>query len=246
MKAAVSQRPTLASFLEAYGPTKGARLWALLVTLSLVGRDRLHEMGVHRTAISKNLLELTKHPALRDTKITGHHVRGRTPRQLLEDFVADLVDATYHGRIPYKDFLELRQVLLEQAEDLEEALRRRAELGESTVTLQEPKPARGKRKTKPSQESLSALAPTAARKQRGKKKSEPYYSSGYCELCTSMWPDDWKPALTGRGEFRCLGCKQILDLGLRMPLTTATMKPVPRPANYRREDLKPHANPQRK
>lgn len=58
-----------------------------------------------------------------------------------------------------------------------------------------------------------------------------------------MWPDDWKPTLTSRGLFRCLGCSQVLDLGLRMPLTTSVMKPVPRPANYRREDLKPLTNP---
>lgn len=255
MKSATPLRPTLASFLEAYGPSKGARLWAFLVTLSLVGRDRLRQMGVHPTAISKNLLELTTHPALAETKLTGHHVRGRTPRQLLEDFIADLVDAAYQGRIAYKEFLELRQILAAQADGLEEALRRRAELGPLTVTRQEPKPARGKRKAKPARDdaparenhplpSPPAAAPssTSARRPR-KKKTEPYYSSGYCELCTHMWPDDWKPTLTGSGLFRCLGCNQVLDLGLRMPLTTAAMKPVPRPANYRREDLKPLTNP---
>jgi hypothetical protein len=47
-------------------------------------------MGIHRTAITKNLLELTTHPALRGMKLTGHQVRGRTPRELLEDCVADL------------------------------------------------------------------------------------------------------------------------------------------------------------
>lgn len=54
-----------------------------------------------------------------------------------------------------------------------------------------------------------------------------------------MWPDDWKPTLTGRGLFRCLGCNQVLDVGLRMEPTRAGMKPVPRPTNYRREELKP-------
>lgn len=255
MKSATALRPTLASFLEAYGPSKGARLWAFLVTLSLVGRDRLRQMGLHPTAISKNLLELTTHPALAETKLTGHHVRGRTPRQLLEDFIADLVDAAYQGRIAYKEFLELRQVLAAQADGLEEALRRRAELGAVTVTRQEPKPARGKRKTKPAKDApparesrvlpsppAASSAPPAAKGQR-KKKTEPYYSSGYCELCTHMWPDDWKPTITDRGLFRCLGCNQVLDLGLRMPLTTAAIKPVPRPANYRRDDLSPPTNP---
>lgn len=263
MKSATSLSPTLASFLEAYGPLKGARLWAFLVTLSLVGRDHLRQMGVHPTAISKNLLELTTHPALADTKLTGHHVRGRAPRQLLEDFIADLVEAAYQGRIAYKDFLELRQVLAAQADGLEEALRRRAELGALTVTLQEPKPARGKRKAKPAKNAAPAReerppsspppatpappASSSAKRQR-RKKTEPYYSSGYCELCTHMWPDNWKPALTGRGLFRCLGCSQVLDVGLRMEPTRAGMKPVPRPANYRREDLNPPTNsdPQRK
>jgi hypothetical protein len=69
------------------------------------------------------------------------------------------------------------------------------------------------------------------------KKVARYLSSGYCELCTAMWPDDWKPTLTGRGWFRCLGCKQELDIGLRMEPTRSTMKPIPRPASYRREDL---------
>lgn len=87
----------------------------------------------------------------------------------------------------------------------------------------------------------SMPAPAAsppARKQR-KTKVTPYVGSGYCELCTYMWPDDWKPTLTGRGLFRCLGCNQVLDVGLRMEPTRAGMKPVPRPENYRREDLKP-------
>lgn len=257
MKAASNLRPTLASFLEAFGPLKGARLWAFLVTLSLVGRDRLHQLGVHPTAISKNLLQLTTHPALTGTKLTGHHVRGRTPQQLLEDFIADLVEAAYQGHIAYKDFLELRGVLTTQAEGLEDALRRRAALGALTVTLQEPKPARGKRKktvkssalaredpptTSPPAAVPAPPASPSARRGR-KKKTDPYYSSGYCERCSTMWPDDWKPTLTGRGLFRCLGCKQVLDIGLRMPLTTATMKPVPRPANYRREDLNPPTNP---
>lgn len=258
MKPASIQRPTLASFLEAYGPTKGARLWAFLVALSLVGRERLQEMGVHRTAISKNLLELTTHPALREVKLTGHHVRGRTPRQLLEDFVADLVEASYQGQIAYREFIELRQVLAAQADGLEEALRRRATSGALRVVLQDPKPARGKQRAKtakgaaPAQENRPPPAqpaapppPTAsapAKKQR-KKKVTPYLGSGYCELCTTMWPDNWKPTLTGRGQFRCLGCKQVLDVGLRMEPTRAGMKPVPRPANYQRDELKPLTNP---
>ncbi len=258
MKPAPQQAPTLASFLVAFGPLKGIRLWGFLAAYSLVGRDRLHEMGVHRTAVSKNLLELTAHPALQAMKLTGHHVRGRTPRQLLEDFVADLINATYLGRIAYKDFLELADVLHAQADGLEGALRRRAKLGPLTVTLQEPKPARGKRKVKPARDaaparedrppsSPPATTPTpsaspSAKRQR-KKKATPYYSSGYCELCSSMWIDDWKPTLTGRSLFRCLGCNQVLDVGLRMEPTRAGMKPVPRPANYRREDLKPPTNP---
>jgi hypothetical protein len=261
MKPAPIARPTLASFLEAYGPAKGARLWAFLVALSLVGRERLQEMGVHRTAISKNLLELTTHPALRGTKLTGHHVRGRTPRQLVEDFVADLVEASYQGQIAYRDFIELRQVLSAQADGLEEALRRRATFGALRVVLQDPKPARGKQKAKTVKEAVPARenrppaeraaplpsASAPAKKQR-KKQATPYLGSGYCELCTHMWPNDWKPALTGRGQFRCLGCKQVLDVGLRMEPTRAGMKPIPRPADYRREELKPltSADQQRK
>lgn len=29
-----------------------------------------------------------------------------------------------------------------------------------------------------------------------------------------MWPDDWKPTLTGRGLSCCFGCNQVLDVGL--------------------------------
>lgn len=91
--------------------------------------------------------------------------------------------------------------------------------------------------------STPAASPLAG-KQR-KRKVTPYVGSGYCELCTYMWPDDWKPTLTGRGLFRCLGCNQVLDVGLRMEPTRAGMRPIPRPANYRREDLKPSHPPRR-
>ncbi len=258
-KTAPDARPTLAAFVEAFGPLKGSRLWGFLAAFSLLGRNRLQDLGVHRTAITKNLLVLTAHPGLSGTRLTGHHVRGRSPRELLEDFLADLVEATYQGQIAYKDFRELAQVLRDRADGIEEALRQRAELGPLSVILQEPKPARGKRRSKATRSSAPAkespalpsgptatpvAAPLPARRQR-KRKAEPYLSSGYCELCTSMWPDDWKPALTGRGMFRCLGCKQELDIGLRMEPTRSTMRPIPRPASYRREDLEKSAKPER-
>ncbi|MBI4869992.1 MAG: hypothetical protein HY814_00310 [Candidatus Riflebacteria bacterium] len=174
-------------------------------------------------------------------KLTGHHVRGRTPRQLLEDFVDDLVEASYQGQIGCREFLELRQVLSAQADGLEEALRRRATFGAFREVLQDPRPARGKQKAKtvkgavparearPPAERPEALSrPTAsAPEKKQRKKVTLYLGSGHCELCTTMWPDDWRPALTGRGQFRCLGCKQVLDVGLRREPTRAGMKPVP-------------------
>lgn len=248
-------RPTLASFLAAFGPAKGPRLWAFLAVLSLIGRDKLQGMGITRTAVFKNLRELTTHPALSGMKLLGHHVRGRAAGELVRDLVADLVEATYEGHLPYREFLALREVLHEQADGLEEIFRARAARGPLTVTLEPPKLARKPKASKssapkprsplPAAAVLPAVtAPSPVKRQQKKKKVDRYVSSGYCELCTHMWPDDWKPTLTGRGMFRCLGCKQELDIGLRMEPTRSTMKPIPRPASYRREDLeKPKAVP---
>ena len=155
-------RPTLASFLAAFGPSKGPRLWAFLVTLSLLGRENLQAMGVTRTAVFKNLRELTTHPALAGMKLLGHHVRGRAAGELVRDLVADLVEAAYEGHLSYREFLDLREILHSEADNIEETFRARAAQGPLAITLEPPKLARKPKTPRPpkARPPLSGLAPS--------------------------------------------------------------------------------------